>query len=182
MYRILALLAVAFLSGCSSYGIRYGYSDVSEPNEFKDIPYQYRISSAPDITLKGFCAGQQHSILVGPYIIIPLPVIPAIFGMLDLHRTKNTKGYISLELEAPPTETYVKSARLSLYVDGELVQPSKTSESEGYWKITKNQTYQLGLSCEEMEQVQLTVVFDSDKQNLKSKSISLAKVWGRLFP
>ena len=182
MYRILALLAIALLSGCSSYGIRYGYSDVPEPEEFKDIPYEYRISSEPDITLKGFCAGQQHSMLIGPYIIVPLPVIPAVFGMLDLHRTENTKGYISLELEAPPTETYVKSGLLSLYVDGELVQPSKANDSEGYWKITKNQTYQLGLSCEELEQVKLSVEFNSDKQNIKSKSISLAKVWGRLFP
>jgi len=179
MKIIVTLFIVVLLSGCTSYAKRYGF--VNQPGDvtLREIPETFHASEEPQIKIFSNCAGWENTVSVGPFIAIPMPVIPWVPGIVGVYTYDSKAAYLHINLAAPPNESHIKDAELTLYMDNTKIEPSKTSEWDSYWRISKTQDYRdLKITCKEMQDKEFIVKLNSQEISFESKKIRLVEGWG----
>lgn len=179
MKNIVSILIIVLLSGCTSYAKRYGFVDQSGEVTLRDIPEEFHASEEPKIRIWSNCAGWENTVSVGPFIAIPMPIIPSVPGIIGLYTYENKNAYLHVDLFAPPNESHIKYSVLTLYMDDKKIEPSKIDEWEGYWVISKTQKYRdLKISCKEMQSKEFFVTLKSSEIDFESKKFRLVEGWG----
>jgi hypothetical protein len=176
---IIALLSCMLINGCAYYGVRYGID-----KQTADIPWvnqlsnNHLISSKPIIDISSWCTSKGYDVVVGPYIGIPWLIFPSIFGIAEHYSDEDRQSTLIVSVKAPPTEDHARDAVITLYINNEVAPASEVEATEDYWQISRVYNYNIGLSCSELAEKEIVVVYSSTKQNITSEVIKVHKMWG----
>ena len=154
----------AVLSGCAAY-IRETrlIADEKEMKEYV-IGKEHLIGNIPLVSVTSSCVDDQFG-TIGPYIGIPLPVIPNVFLPFQINSLNKKLAYVFVEIEAPPGKIIWKESQLKIYFKNLDFSPSRIDDFSSEWKQNKNYFFDLKTSCRYVENQKISIemkgIFDS---------------------
>ena len=126
------------------------------PSDRDEIKRDYLISNAPLVMLSSSC-GDEHAAFFGPYIFVPLPIVPNPLWPFYYFGNKWGKADIDLTIEAPRKKEIWDSITVSLLLNGKPLASSEKSEDRGVWIDKRQYRYRTALTCGELEDSDITV-------------------------
>ncbi len=148
-------LAMAMIS-CSVVKRENRFIPDMWPSDREEIKRDYLISNAPLVKLSSSC-GDEHAAFFGPYIFIPLPIVPNPLWPLYYFGNKWGKADIDLTIEAPRRKDIWNNVTVSLLLNGKPLSSSMKSEEMGVWIDKRQYRYRPSLTCGELEDSEITV-------------------------
>jgi len=93
----------------------------------------------------------------GPYILVPLPIVPNPLWPFYYFGNKWEKADIDLTIEAPQRKDIWDNITVALLLNGKPVSSSESSEDRGVWIDKRQYCYRPALTCGALEDSEITV-------------------------
>ena len=160
----LLLSTCTVLSGCAAY-IRETrlIADEKEMKEYV-IGKEHLIGNIPLISVTSSCVDDQFG-TIGPYIGIPLPIIPNVFLPFQINSLNKKPAFVFVEIEAPPGKINWKESQLNIKFNNLNFSPSRIDDFSSEWKQNKKYFFDLKTSCQYVENQKISIemksIFDS---------------------
>lgn len=158
------------LSSCASFRRETRFVDEEWPKEAKNDPYinrEFSINELPRIVLSSHCVSES-SLSFGPYIGLPLPVIPNPFWPFQYYSYSKFPAALFLTIEAPPNTLNWEVVNINLSVNGNLLKDVRWRDHSNVWKQSRVYTYDLKIPCGQFEDAKITVNVDGLPGSIKS--------------
>ena len=126
------------------------------PSNGEEIKRDYLISYTPLIKLSSSC-GNEHAAFFGPYIFIPLPIVPNPLWPFYYFGKKWEKADIDLTIEGPRKKEIWDKITVDLLLNGRPLASLVTSKNLGVWIDKRQYYYRPELTCGELEDSEITV-------------------------
>src|SRR5207249_5133871 len=100
------------------------------------------------ITLSSFCDNQKI-VMVGPFVVIPLPIIPNVFGLFDFGSRKPANLF--LEIKAPPGTLNWENVVITMSLNGTLLNRINEIDNSSVWVQERHYVFESKIRCTELE-------------------------------
>jgi hypothetical protein len=156
--KLLAMLfAFSTLCSCSAIVRETGIVDPHEEKHFGFGYGKYYLNSDwPSADLHSAC-DDRYMVTIGPFFVIPLPVIPNPLWPFNYYRYKKRPADMTLTIWAKAKEHNWSDAHVEVIVDGQPVPVQSIKDESSEWVIKQQLYYHFGITCKELENSEIIV-------------------------
>ena len=174
--QIIVIACTAFaLSSCATYSRE---TRLVEPqSDFRKmwIARHIEINELPRITLTSSCVDEQ-ALFIGPYFVIPLPVIPNITWPFKYAAYKKQSAWLNLIIKAPPKMLNWDGVIVAVSLNGRPLTQDRSTDNFNAWYEERSYFLKPGNTCGEIEEGEITVTIEGLPVPIKS-TIMLKHRW-----
>ena len=163
-------LIISLLTSCGHYVRESGFVENDWPKNSYYTPRELQIWNKPRIEIGSSCDGTNYTATWGPYIALPLFVIPNPFWPFTYYHHTTKVAALSLLISSPTTTFDWNTVSTKLVLNGrqlELTHIADISKSDAQYR---RYSYRSGLTCKALDDSELEIDVDGPPQmSMKAK-------------
>lgn len=176
---LLLFVLVLLLCSCSGVVRNSGFEPETRTGLYQytdDLENSVVLHDMPKVSLSTHCL-EDAMLSFGPWIALPLPIIPNPQYLLDRNEYKKNSGQLRLEIIAPPGYLSWKTVTVDLSLDGKSLEPSKMEDVTNQWNQQRYYIFEPEISCEKLENKKIVVSVTGTPELLVENPVTYKHRW-----